>query len=49
MRLIIAKVLWTFDVEMLPGQQHVDFERDFKMYGMLEKPDVWVRFHPVTR
>ncbi|KAI0012288.1 cytochrome P450 [Xylariaceae sp. FL0662B] len=45
-KLIIAKVLWTFDMEMLPGQ-HVNFERDFKLYGMWEKPDLWVRFHPV--
>lgn len=47
-RLIIAKVLWTFDVELLPGQ-HVSYERDFKLWGMLEKPDLWVRFKPVER
>ncbi|KAH7316854.1 cytochrome P450 [Stachybotrys elegans] len=47
-KLIMAKVLWTFDVEIMHGQ-HVDFERDFRMYGMLTKPDVWVRFHPVVR
>lgn len=45
-RLIVAKVLWTFDVELLPGQ-NVNYERDFKLWGMLEKPDLWVRFKPV--
>ncbi|RYO84481.1 hypothetical protein DL762_005654 [Monosporascus cannonballus] len=47
-RLFIAKVLWTFDVEMLPNQSIV-FERDFRMYGMWEKPKFWVRFHSVPR
>jgi cytochrome P450 len=41
-RIILAKVLWTFDAERLPGQS-MNFERDFKMYGMLEKPQYWVR------
>ncbi|KEY71798.1 hypothetical protein S7711_06550 [Stachybotrys chartarum IBT 7711] len=48
-RLIVAKTLWAFDVEKVPGQRDVNYERDFKLYGMLEKPDVWVRFHPVAR
>ncbi len=47
-KLIVAKVLWTFDIEMLPGQ-HVNFEKDFKLYGMLEKPDLTVRLLPVQR
>ncbi|KAI6083474.1 cytochrome P450 [Hypoxylon rubiginosum] len=47
-RLFIAKVLWTFDMEKLPGQSIV-FENDFRMYGMWQKPEFWVRFHPVQR
>ncbi|KAI9154961.1 Cytochrome P450 monooxygenase BOA3 [Paramyrothecium foliicola] len=47
-KLTLAKVLWTFDVEMLPGQ-HMNFEKDFKIYGMLEKPQFWVRFRQVDR
>ena len=47
-RLFIAKVLWAFDVKMLPGQR-IEFEKDFWMYGMWEKPPFWVRFHPVAR
>ncbi|KAI0482555.1 cytochrome P450 [Xylariaceae sp. FL0804] len=47
-RLIVAKVLWAFDVELAPGQGRVDFEKDFRLYGMLEKPDVWVRFRPAA-
>ncbi|KAF4634048.1 hypothetical protein G7Y89_g4056 [Cudoniella acicularis] len=47
-RLFIAKVLWSFDVEMLPDQNIV-FERDFNIHAMWEKPKFWVRFHPVVR
>ncbi|KAI1297998.1 isotrichodermin C-15 hydroxylase [Xylaria venustula] len=47
-RLFIAKVLWIFDIEMLPNQDIV-LERDFKMYGMWEKPKFWVWFHPRDR
>ncbi|KAI0899974.1 cytochrome P450 [Annulohypoxylon nitens] len=47
-RIFIAKVLWAFDVEMLPSQNIV-FEKDFRMFGMWEKPSFWVRFHPVQR
>ncbi|KAI0102820.1 cytochrome P450 [Nemania sp. FL0031] len=43
-RLFVAKVLWEFDVEMLPGQDF-NFERDFRLYAMWEKPKFWVRFH----
>ena len=48
MRLFVAKVLWSFDVEMVSDQKIV-YERDFKMHGMWEKPEFWVRFHPVDR
>ncbi|KAI0469974.1 cytochrome P450 [Xylariaceae sp. FL0804] len=47
-RLFIAKVLWAFDVEMLPNQS-ISFEKDFRMYGMWQKPQFRVRFHPVSR
>lgn len=47
-RLFIAKVLWAFDVEMLPNQ-NVTLEKDFRMYGMWQKPNFWVRFHSVSR
>ncbi|KAK7917480.1 cytochrome P450 [Apiospora marii] len=46
-RLFLAKVLWSFDVEMLPNQSIV-FERDFSMYAMWNKPSFWVRFHSVS-
>ncbi|KAF2994233.1 hypothetical protein E8E14_002850 [Neopestalotiopsis sp. 37M] len=47
-KVFIAKVLWTFDIEMLPGQT-ITMEKDFRMYGMWRKPNFWVRFHPVSR
>lgn len=48
-RLFIAKVLWSFDVEIASGQKRIDFDRDFKMYATWEKPEFRVRFHPVRR
>lgn len=47
-RLFVAKVLWHFDVELVPGQEVV-FERDFRSYAMWEKPRVRARFFPVDR
>ncbi|KAH7313966.1 cytochrome P450 [Stachybotrys elegans] len=49
LKLMVAKVLWSFDLEMVPGQKGIEFESDFRMYSLLEKPDVWIRFHPVAR
>ncbi|EPE36373.1 Cytochrome P450 [Glarea lozoyensis ATCC 20868] len=48
MRIFVAKVLWSFDVEMVSDHKIV-YERDFKMHRMWEKPEFWVRFHPVDR
>jgi cytochrome P450 len=45
-RLFVAKVLWSFDVEPVPGQKPVVFEDAFRMYGMWSKPQFWVRLLP---
>lgn len=42
-RLFIAKVLWTFDLEMVSGQE-VDLERDMRGWGTYIRPDFFVRF-----
>ncbi|KAI1115192.1 cytochrome P450 [Nemania sp. NC0429] len=47
-RLVIAKILWSFDIRMLPGQ-HVDMEKDLRSWGYWEKPGLTVRFLPVRR
>jgi cytochrome P450 len=47
-RLFMAKVLWTFDVVKVPGQ-HVDLEGALLHYGFLVKPELKVRFVPVSR
>lgn len=47
-RLFIAKVIWTFDIEMVPGQ-NVQWERDFKLWSMWQKPEFWIRLLPVLR
>jgi hypothetical protein len=47
-RLVMAKVLWTFDISMVPGQ-HVDLESDLRAWGYWIKPELRVRFVPVMR
>ncbi|KAI1501966.1 cytochrome P450 [Biscogniauxia marginata] len=47
-RLVFAKVLWSFDVEMLPGQ-NVDLEKNLKGWGYWVKPELRVRFVAVDR
>lgn len=47
-RLFIAKVLWSFDLVGVPGEE-VDFERDFITYGFWVKPRLMVRFVPAKR
>lgn len=47
-KLFMAKVLWTFDVVKVQGQ-HFDLERDLLHYGFFEKPEMFVKFVPVSR
>nr|A0A2L0P0J8.1 RecName: Full=Cytochrome P450 monooxygenase TwmD; AltName: Full=Wortmanamides biosynthesis cluster protein D [Talaromyces wortmannii]AUY61972.1 TwnD [Talaromyces wortmannii]QBC19712.1 TwmD [Talaromyces wortmannii] len=44
-RVFLAKVLWTFDLEMVSGQQ-IDMARDLRGWGMYDKPEIRVRFRP---
>lgn len=46
-RLVIAKVFWLFDVEQL--SKKLDFDRDFRVYGMWTKPELRVRLVRVKR
>ncbi|KUI67781.1 Isotrichodermin C-15 hydroxylase [Cytospora mali] len=46
-RLVVAKMLWLFDVEQV--SKELDFDRDFRVYGMWTKPDLRVRLVPVQR
>ncbi|KAI0543243.1 cytochrome P450 [Xylaria digitata] len=48
-RLLIAKVLWQFDLEVVSGQNDVSFDRDFKFMTFWERPPFWVRFKPAQR
>ena len=45
--IFMAKVLWTFDVAKVPGQDF-DLERTLLHYGFLAKPELKVRFVPVA-
>lgn len=47
-KLFLAKVLWSFDVGKVRGQE-VDLDRDLRHYGFFEKPEVWVEFGDVVR
>ena len=46
-KLFLAKVLWTFDVKMVAGQD-LSFDRDFTIYTTWNKPPFRVRFVPVV-
>lgn len=41
-RLILAKLLWKFDMELTNGPQ-VDWERDLKLHATWSRPHFWVR------
>lgn len=47
-RVFIAKALWNFDIERLPGEEIV-FDRDFRTYAMWDKPKMRVHFWPALR
>lgn len=44
-RVFLAKVLWKFDLEPVPGlRSDVNMDRDLRGWGMYEKPEFRVRF-----
>ncbi|KAI1341981.1 cytochrome P450 [Xylariaceae sp. FL0016] len=47
-RLVLAKVLWSLDLEKVPGQD-VDLEKDLKTWGYWVKPELRVRFVAMDR
>ncbi|KAI0382376.1 cytochrome P450 [Hypomontagnella monticulosa] len=47
-RLFLAKALWMFDLELVPGQQ-LDVDRDLRGWGMYRKPEVRLRFVLASR
>lgn len=47
-RLIIAKLLWVFDMQMT-NEDEVDWDRDLKLYAIWLRPKVQVRFSKVNR
>ncbi|KAI0534483.1 cytochrome P450 [Xylaria digitata] len=42
-RLFVGKVLWTFDMNQVPGTE-LDFERDLITYGFWVKPELRINF-----
>jgi hypothetical protein len=47
-KLYLAKILWCFDIEVVPGKD-LSFERDFSIYAMWNRPPFRVRFIPIGR
>ncbi|KAI0015518.1 cytochrome P450 [Xylariomycetidae sp. FL0641] len=47
-KLFVAKVLWTFDIVRVPGQ-NFDLETQLRHYGFFEKPELYVQFAMVSR
>ncbi|KAI1375296.1 isotrichodermin C-15 hydroxylase [Hypoxylon crocopeplum] len=47
-KLFMAKVLWTFNMEAVRGMDK-SFDKDFSLHAMWKRPQIWVRFHPVQR
>lgn len=47
-RIILAKMIWYFDWELLNKGQ-VDWLRDLRLYAIWEKPPVVVKYTPVVR
>jgi cytochrome P450 len=44
-RLFLAKLFWSFDIEQVPGKV-LDYEKDFRVYGMWVKPELRVKLLP---
>uniref|UniRef100_A0A8H7KE28 Uncharacterized protein n=1 Tax=Bionectria ochroleuca TaxID=29856 RepID=A0A8H7KE28_BIOOC len=48
-RLLMAKVLWQFDLDFGADQRDLSFEKDYKFLAFWDKPQFRVRFKPVQR
>jgi len=48
LRLALAKIVWTFDMELTNGDT-VDWDRDLRLYAIWSRPEVWVRFTEVAK
>jgi cytochrome P450 len=47
-KLLMAKLLWSFDVIRVPGQS-INLEETLLHYGFLQKPDFKAQFIPVAQ
>jgi hypothetical protein len=47
MRLIVAKVLFNFDLELV--DKTTDWLKDQRVFTLWEKPSLMVKLHPVQR
>lgn len=47
MRLVISRLLWNFDVTLVPGQD--DWMKRQKVFLLIEKDDLFVKLKPVKR
>lgn len=47
MRLVISRLLWNFDVTLVPGQD--DWMKRQKVFLLIEKDDLFAKLKPVKR
>jgi cytochrome P450 len=47
LRLFLGKVLWTFDLEGVYGHER-SFDKDFSVHVMWNRPELCMRFLPVS-
>jgi cytochrome P450 len=47
-RLFLGKVLWTFDLEGVRGHEK-SFDKDFRVFVLWDRPELYVRFLPAKR
>jgi cytochrome P450 len=47
MRIILSRVVWEFDLELV--SKDVDWDRDIILKMLWQKPELWVRFVPAAR
>ncbi|KAK1712133.1 cytochrome P450, partial [Colletotrichum lupini] len=45
LRIVIAKLVWSFDME-LTNKNRIDWQRDSYLYGIWERPQLWVKATP---
>lgn len=41
LRIFLAKLVWFFDMKPGRGTENIDWEKDSRIYGIWDRPEVW--------